>query len=283
MQNKRINKMYYKIIAVVVLSGMILTGCASKKINRSSSIVEYLYPNNKNHVEKQSIPHLKLPLRVGIAFVPENKRNSMTLTEVDKTKIMDTVSKNFKKLAFVQSIEVIPSVYLSKNGSFTNLEQIKKMYNVDIMVLISFDQTQFTDQSFLSFTYWTIIGAYIIPAEKNDTHTMLDAVVYDIRSRKMLFRAPGMHKIKSRATMTNLSEQLREDSITGFNEAKKELIKNLDMQLKVFKNKVKNNPNAYKIIKSKHYTGGGSIDFTFILLIIFITSIIFVKSRRKRI
>ena len=37
---------------------------------------------------------------------------------------------------------------------------------------------QFTDEGLASFAYWTIIGAYIIPGEKNDTHTMLDAVVY---------------------------------------------------------------------------------------------------------
>jgi len=273
------NKM--KMIFLSLLSGVILTGCMSTKVNRSSSIVEYLYPNSKKHIEKESIPHLRLPLRVGIAFVPENARNSMTLTEIDKTNIMEKVSKNFKKLTFVQSIEVIPSAYLSKNGSFTNLDQIKKMYNIDIIALVSFDQTQFTDQSFLSFTYWTIIGAYIIPAEKNDTHTMLDTVVYDIHSRKMLFRAPGMHKIKSNATPINLSEQLREDSAIGFEGARKELIKNLEIQLNSFRNKVKNNPNAYKVIKSKNYTGGGSIDSLFLLLLLFVGGYMLLQKREK--
>ncbi len=270
-------------IFLLLLSGAILTGCTSTKINRSSSIVEYLYPDSKKHIEKESIPHLKLPLRVGIAFVPENVKNSMTLTEIDKTDIMEKVSQNFKKFAFVQSIEVIPSAYLSKNGSFTNLDQIKKMYNIDVIALISFDQTQFTDQGFLSFTYWTIIGAYIIPAEKNDTHTMLDTVVYDINSRKMLFRAPGMHKIKSNATPINLSEQLREDSALGFEEARKELIKNLEVQLSAFRNKVKNNPNAYKVTKSKNYTGGGSVDSLFLLLLIFVGAYMLLQKRQKSI
>lgn len=273
------NKM--KIIFLLLLSGVVLTGCMSTKVNRSSSIVEYLYPNSEKHIEKESIPHLRLPLRVGIAFVPENARNSMTLTEIDKTNIMKKVSRNFKKFSFVQSIEIIPSAYLSQNGSFTNLDQIKKMYNIDIIALVSFDQTQFTDQSFLSFTYWTIIGAYIIPAEKNDTHTMLDAVVYDINSRKMLFRAPGMHKTKSNATPINLSEQLRKDSAIGFEEARKELIKNLEIQLNTFRNKVKNNPNAYKVIKSKNYTGGGSIDSFFLLFLLLIGSYMMIQKREK--
>jgi rhombotail lipoprotein len=90
------------------------------------------------------------------------------------------------------------------------------MYNVDVVALLSYDQAQFTDEGALSLTYLTIVGAYLVPAEKNDTHTMLDAVVYDIRSRKMLFRAPGTSQIKGHATLMNLSEQRRKDSDAGF-------------------------------------------------------------------
>ena len=37
--------------------------------------------------------------------------------------------------------------------------------------------------------YWTNVGAYVIPGEKNDTQTMLDAVVYDIPSRKIVINS----------------------------------------------------------------------------------------------
>ncbi len=48
------------------------------------------------------------------------------------------------------------------------------MYDIDVIALVSYDQVQFTDGSFLSLTYWTIVGAYVVAGEKNDTSTMLD-------------------------------------------------------------------------------------------------------------
>ena len=179
--------------------------------------------------------------------------------------LMKEVSKNFKIYDFVKSIELIPSAYLRDKGSFANLDQIRTMYGVDVVALLSYDQTQFTDEGLASITYWTLIGAYIIPGEKNDTHTMVDASVYDIQSRKMLFRAPGISHIKSKATPINLSEQLRMDSLESFKEASKDLVTNLEIQLELFKEKVKELPEKYQIVHKPGYTGGGSLDGTLIV------------------
>lgn len=182
--------------------------------------------------------------------------------------LMDEVSKHFKKYEFVKEIELIPSPYLTGKGSFANLDQIRTMYGVDVIALLSYDQTQFTDEGLASITYWTIIGAYIIPGEKNDTHTMVDAVVYDIQSQKMLFRAPGISHIKGLATPINLNEELRADSLQGFKEASVEVIKNLDIQLELFKEKVKEQPEEYKVVHKPGYTGGGSLDASVIIFIL---------------
>jgi rhombotail lipoprotein len=206
---------------------VMMTSCGFKTHHRSSSVVQYLYPDKKDYVETPSIPRLELPLRVGIAFVPENTVRSQTFTERDKIELMKEVSQHFKKYDFVKSIELIPSTYLRKEGSFANLTQIRTMYGVDVITLLSYDQTQFTDEGLASITYWTLIGAYIIPGEKNDTHTMVDASVYDIQSRKMLFRAPGASHIKSKATPINLSEKLRVDSMESLKEASIDLVSNL--------------------------------------------------------
>jgi len=122
------------------------------------------------------------------AVRPLNLRSGgqFMLTEKKRQDLMQEVANHFKKYPFVKDIEVIPSAYLSPRGSFANLDQIKTMYGVSVIVLLSYDQTQFTDEGALSLTYWTIVGAYLVRGEKNDTHTMLDAVVYDIPSRKML-------------------------------------------------------------------------------------------------
>lgn len=250
------------IITICLL--LLFTGCASRTKNYSSSVVQYLYPNQEEVIETPAIPHLTLPLHVGIAFVPENtKKRNQPLTERNKMVLMKSVSEHFKKYEFIKSIDLIPSAYLTPEGSFTNLKQIQTMYGIDVITLLSFDQSQFTDEGLATITYWTLVGAYVIPGEKNDTHTMLDAAVYDIKSRKMLFRAPGTSRIKSNATPVNLAEQHRLDAENGFALASKELILNLDLQLELFREKVKEEPEDYQIEHSPSYTGAGSMDSSF--------------------
>ena len=194
---KFMNKGIFILMAAAVCAMMVSCGAMATH-RRSSSVVQYLYPKKKDYVETPGIPRLALPLRVGIAFVPESIESGSALTESDKMELMKEVSQHFKKHDFVKSIDLIPSAYLKNEGGFTNLNQLRTMYGIDVIILLSYDQTQFTDEGIASVSYWTLIGAYIIPGEKNDTHTMVDASVYDIQSRKMLFRAPGISHIKSK-------------------------------------------------------------------------------------
>lgn len=262
-----------KVSVLMVLCLGFVAGCVTRGEKHSAtSVVDFLYPDSMPVIEP-SIPQLKLPLRVGIAFVPSTNRyqyGSM-LTEQKKMELMKQIGDHFKAYPYIKNIELIPSAYLRNKGSFQNLQQIKTMYNVDVVALVSYDQIQFTDQGLLSFTYWTIVGAYIIPGEKNDTQTMLDTVVVDINSKKMLFRAPGMDRVKGISTPINLSEQLRIDSNASYEKASTEMIKNLDLQLSAFKDKVKANPQEYKVISTPEYqarTGGGSLDIIWLLTIV---------------
>lgn len=261
------------VVSAVVIGVLSLSvgGCATGRQTHSAvSVVEYLYPDTKSPVVKPAIPVLTLPLRVGIAFVPgSGYRGATALTETSKIDLMKTVAEHFRKYPYVKEIEIIPSAYLRPKGSFTNLDQIRTMYGIDVIALVSYDQVQFTDQGVLSLSYWTIVGAYVVPGEMNDTHTMLDTVVYDIASRKMLFRAPGTHHIKGRATPVNLAEQRRLDSGTGFSEAAKDMIANLDLQLAAFKDKVKERPAEYRVVHTPEYTsrGGGSLDAIMLVLV----------------
>jgi rhombotail lipoprotein len=110
------------------------------------------------------VPVLALPLRVGIAFVPESYQSPKggytpgpALDESRKQKLMEQVADHFKPLPFVSHIEIIPTAYLSPQGSFANLEQLGKMFDVEVIALLSYDQVQFTDQSVWTFAYWTIV------------------------------------------------------------------------------------------------------------------------------
>lgn len=255
---------------VLLLLCLAISGCATGTTRNATSTVEYLYPNTKDPVVTPSVPVLSLPTRVGIAFVPGNVQSQrggtlrgaqpFSLTESRKMAVMQEVANHFKKYPFVKDIELIPSAYLTPRGGFTNLEQLRTMYNLDIIALVSFDQTQFTDEGALSLAYWTIVGAYIVQGQKNDTHTMLDAVVYDIPSRRMLFRAPGTSHIRGSATLVNLSEQLRKDSEAGFTEATKQMIANLDQQLLAFRERVKERPAEYTVVRAEGSRGGGALD-----------------------
>lgn len=275
--------------AAVLFCGIALVaGCATQS-RYYSSAVEYLYPTDKDTKIQPSVPVMKLPLKVAIAFVPDaSQRRSrvfwqglfpgatrqpagMALTEKQKIDLMQKVSTYFKKYPYVGNIDIIPSAYLTPAGGFSNLDQLRTMYGVDVVALLAYDQVQFTDEGAASFLYWTVVGAYVIPGEKNTTQTMLDAVVYDIKSRKMLFRAPGTSQIKGSATPVNLTEELRRDSEQGFEQAADNLVKNLDAQLSLFKDKVKASPQEYKVVHRKGYTGGGgSSDILFLVMLVVI-------------
>lgn len=198
------------------------------------------------------------------------------ITEKEKFDIMNKIAKNFKKYSFLESIEIIPSTYMRRNGSFNNLDQIKRLYDIDVIALILFDQTEFINETYLSFTYWTII-----PATKNDMHTMLDATVYDIESRKMLFWAPGFHQGTSRSTLIGIDEEKRNNSIISFYKASDELIINMEKELEILKKKIKDNSDKYVIKRDKRYTGGSS-DFMLIVIVLLLIYHLFKNRRLKR-
>jgi rhombotail lipoprotein len=245
----------------------VVAGCStfygSNPHHYNSSVVQYLYPSQAGHADAPTVPVLSLPLKVGIAFVPEEQifvsGGNAQFTEEQKMALMKEISADFKKYPFVQSIELIPSAYLMHRGGFANLEQIRSMFGVDVVALLSYDQAQFTDEGLLSITYWTVVGAYVIRGEKNDTKTMMDAAVYDIPSRKLLFRAPGTSQVKASATPINLNEELRTDSALGFQQAATNLVANLQVQLAEFRDRVKNSPEEFKIVEKPGYTGAGSM------------------------
>lgn len=264
-------------LASLALLSVAFAGCATTTRN-TTSVVDYLYPNS-NKVETPSVPSLTLPLRVGIAFVPGASSTSrsgttlpgaslisrtsvpFSLTEKKKQDAMQEVANHFRKYPFIKEIAIIPTAYLTPQGSFSNLDQIKTMYGISVIALLSYDQTQFTNEDALSIAYWTIVGAYVVNGEKNDTHTMLDAVVYDISSRKMLFRAPGTSLVKGSATPINLVQQQRTDSETGLSLAAKDMIDNLDQQLAAFQEKAKEEPTEYRVQASSEYRARGGGDF----------------------
>ena len=279
-------KIKVSLLLLIFIAVLLNAGCASRQTRMKSSVVDYLYSDQSETVVQPSIPVLKIPIKVGIAFVPEQHvlqgriAHGGALPEANKLDILNTVSDHFQKHEIIGDIEIIPSAYLTAGGGFSNLAQIKSLYGIDVIALLSYDQVQFTDEGFLSLTYWTLIGAYIVSGEKNDTSTILDMAVYDIESKKMLFRAPGTSNVKGRSTPINLSEELRLDSIKSFEEASQKMIANLDIQLEKFKQDVKKNPKQVKVVVREGYSGVGAFG-SFEAILVLLLFVITMKSKLR--
>lgn len=267
-------------LSIMFVSMLFLSGCLlyQNQSRSYSSIADYLYPektqSSENIAIKASVPQLRIPLNVGIAFVPEScgTFKQFNIDENLKTELMEKVAAEFKAREYINKIEIIPSGYLVRKGSFKNLRHIKKMFNVDVIVLLSYDQVQYTEQNFLSLVYYyTIVGRYVFEGDKNDTVTLIDAAIYDIDSQKLLFRAPGSSQVKGGAKRAYLVEELRKDSHNGFQLAMTNGISNLDKELELFRTKIREKKADVVVTYRRGYSGGGSVDWLMFLM----TSMVF--------
>lgn len=248
-----------------------LGGCASyggRQSTQGTSVMQFLYPEAVGYVEELTVPELALPLRVGVAFVPPggDKRGGYSygmqndFSAAQQTRLLETVAAKFRTLPFVSEIKIVPGAYLRPGGGFTNLDQVRSMFGVDVIALVAYDQVQFTDENFLSLAYWTIVGAYVVQGEKNDTQTLMDATVYDIASRRLLFRAPGTSRVRAQAAPVGLEAALREDRHEGLRLATEDLVKSLEAELAVFRARLKERPEEVKIVHRPGYTGAGAFE-----------------------
>ena len=247
---------------LLAIAVAVLGGCASMvgehKRQQNASVVDYLYPKESKAVAMAPAleTNLRLPLRVGVAFVPGGYGGAADLPETERQKFLERVKAAFADQKFIAAIEVIPSAYLRPRGGFDNLEQAARMFDLDVVALLSYDQVQFNDANRLSVLYWTIVGAYLVNGDEYDTHTMLDASVFDVRSRKLLLRAPGVSQVKGSAAMANFSEKAREARVQGFSQAIDHLIPNLRDALGSFRERVKADASV-RVTHAPGYAGGG--------------------------
>lgn len=233
-------------IICCALAVLALAGCGSmtgeRGVRQAGSIVDYLYPDAKEAPKLEpAVTRLRLPLRVGIAFVPGGGRNG-GLNETAQRQLLDRVKGAFAQHDAISGIEVIPGTYLRARGGFDNLDQVARMFDVDVIALVSYDQVRFNDTSRLAVLYWTVVGAYVIKGDRYDVQTMVDAAVFDVRSRKLLFRAPGTSQVKGSSTMMGYSEKIRGAQTDGYAQAVDQLIPNLQAGLANFKERVKSDP-----------------------------------------
>lgn len=268
---------------LIILASIAIAGCAAWRphtgAKQAASMVDYLYPNAKESpAMTPSVVKLRPPVRVGIAFVPGQGWNGQ-LPEAARMRLLERVKASFSQHQYIGEIEIIPSQYMRAKGGFENLEQVARMFNVEVVALLSYDQVQFNDANALSVLYWTVIGAYVINGEQYDVQTMVDAAVFDVQSRKLLFRAPGTSQIKGSASLTGLSEKARAARVEGYEKAVDQLIPQLQTQLDGFRERIKNDAN-YQVENKAGYKGGGAMGWISMALVTLLAGVGLMLRRR---
>lgn len=252
---------------------LLLTGCSTMwnwgggaRSGASSSLVDYLYPDGEKPPDvEQTIPYLELPLRVGIGFVP-GQAGYGTISEATKMQLLAKVKAEFIDREYISHIEVIPDTYLRSSRGVIGMQQVARLYDVDIMALVSYDQVAVSEENPAGLLYWTIVGAYLIKATSNEVQTFVDTAVFDVDTAKLLFRAPGTHTMSGRSTLVEAGEVVRKVKDESFTAAMEQMTGNLAVELDRFQERVKENPNVANT-QWRPGSGGGAFGWLTLVLL----------------
>ncbi|MDH3628897.1 MAG: rhombotarget lipoprotein [Acidobacteriota bacterium] len=221
---------HFALLGVVLIC---CAGCAVYQRQIKSNALEYLYPKGSEEVAPADVS-LELPLRVGVAFAPATTPATEAFSATQKQALLERVAEAFRSHESIRHVEAIPAGYLTQGGGFDDLDRLVSAFGIDVIALVSYDQFQFSESGRSSWAYWTLIGAYVVRGEKNETRTLLDAVVYDIPSRAMLFHAPGESSLGGKSAPVEVGKKLRQASEEGFERAIDDLITNVSVELEAF-------------------------------------------------
>jgi len=255
--------------AVAMIALALLAGCVGmmshmQRNAQSSSLVDFLYPKGELPSHDQ-VPVLKLPLTVGVAFLPGKPGASSMLDETQKVAILEKIRERFAKRTFVREIVPIPDYYLASQHGFDGLAALQRLYKLDLVALVSYDQVARQDDNRLSLTYLTIVGAFFVPGTSQDVNTVVDLAVVDAATQSLVLRAAGMDSRKGITTSVGSAAQLRERGAESIQASADSMIENFDKELLGFEDRVRKGTARVQI--ANRGGGGGAIDWTLLLLL----------------
>ena len=261
------------LIGFVLASCLLASGCTAlwqamtgnpARTGTSSSLVDYLYPKGDAPKVDTTVPHLALPVRVGIAFVPPSQRSAADLSEAMQTQLLQKTRAAFVERDFIASIDVIPQSYLQSSRGFAGIDQLARLYGIDVIALVSFDQVAVADDTKASLLYWTIVGAYFIKGSRGDVQTFVDTAVFDVKTHRLLFRAPGTNTLTKSSTLVDSPAELRAQRAESFEKAMADMTANLVKELDAFKVRVQQ--EHVVTVSQRDNAGGGAADAVVALL-----------------
>ena len=257
-------------IVFTLLLTPLITGCstlwhgtqAQTRQGASSSLVDFLYPNGEVPPEVPEKPNLRLPLKVGLAFVPS--RGGDGLSAAERQELLTQVAQAFDDRPFVESITPIPEHYLTRAQGLHGMRQVARLFDADVMALVSYDQLSVSTERDSALLYWTVVGALVVKGNSNEVHTMIDTAVFDVPTGKLLFRAPGLSRDQRNASLIDAGREFRRQRVDGFSEANNDMIQNLDTELENLRAAVKSGQGPTVTWRG----GGGSLSVLLILTLL---------------
>ncbi len=230
--------------------------CSANRHN-SSSLVEFLYPDGQRPPRANSVPELHVPLRVGLAFLPSHGDTASGPDAALREQLLERIRQHFRDRKFVSDIVVIPDYYLSSQRGFGGLEAVQRLYSVDVMALVSYDQVSHEDENGWSLGYLTIVGAYVLKGDRYDVSTLVDLAVVDPVTRSLVLRAGGIDSRHGNTTLIDQSRESRAAAAAGFSAASDQMIEHFDSALSAFEAEVRaGHANVHVVRKSATGSGG---------------------------
>ena len=235
----------------------------------STSLVGFLYPKGEEPPRENSIPLLKLPVRVGLAFLPSRAGTEpVGLEAARRDELLDRIRERFADRKFVSQIVIVPDYYLKGAGGFESLQGVQRLYDVDVLALVSYDQVTYRDDNTWSLGYLTIVGAYVLKGTRHDVTTLMDLAVIDPASRSILLRAGGTDERHGTATLISESRESRQSRGDSFATATDALIEHFDVALTKFESDVREGKANVQIAhRAGHQGGGGALDPAWLVLL----------------
>jgi rhombotail lipoprotein len=269
---------------VALSQALCAPGCAERPVRNSTSLVEYLYPDGKTPPPQNTIPQLRIPLRVGLSFLPSTNPGSSPLDAAHKELLLERIRQRFTSRNFIADIVIIPDYYLANARGFEGLQGVQRLYSVDVMALVSYDQVTHLDDNKLSLGYVTIIGAYVLPGTSRDVTTLVDLAVVDPQTRSLVMRAGGTDTRHGATTLIDERRTSRAAEIDSFDKATNALIGNFDAALTQLQADVRTGKANIRVTERNGTSvsgGAGAMNTGWLLLLVPLAAVQVVRARRR--
>jgi len=234
--------------------------CSSRSQN-ASSLVSFLYPNGAALPDQNSVPELRIPLRVGLAFLPSSRADVPgQLDPVLQEELLERVRRHFMDRKFISEITIIPAYYLRDSKGYDGLAGVQRLYGVDVMALVSYDQVMHESDNEWSLAYLTIVGAYVVRGSRHDVTTLVDLAVVDAESRSLILRAGGTDTRHGNTTLIASEVEQRQSSNDGFSAATDRMVEHFDEALGQFQAQIRDGTSRVRVAdkSGKVLNGGGA-------------------------